>query len=461
MPTSPEFRPARTHAALGGEFYDLVQPASFPQHILRHRDQRQAARLGLDGLTDAEWIAHFGRFEPMPGSFETPLALRYHGHQFRHYNPDLGDGRGFLFAQMHDLKDGRLLDFGTKGSGQTPWSRGADGRLTLKGGIREILATSMLEALGVETSKSFSLIETGEDLQRHDEPSPTRAAVLVRLSHSHIRIGTFQRLAYLADEASLSALLAHAVRHYLPEAANVDEPERAALFFAAVTRRVARMGAQWMAAGFVHGVLNTDNINNTGESFDYGPWRFLPTYDPAFTAAYFDHGGLYAFGRQPETLLWNLARLGGCLLPLGDIEPRLETTLNGFGALLEAEFAQAVLWRLGLSSLGAERDAALAGLFFAALLESKAPFEQAFYDWRGGRQRDYPHPAWAPFRAAIASYEPRAPEHPYFAHKAPATLLIEEVEALWAPIAERDDWSSFHAKLAAIEAARLAYHAAD
>ena len=460
MPISQSFRPARTHADLGGEFIDVVEAARFPTHIIRHRDQRQAARLGLDGLTDEEWIAHFGRFEPLPGSFDHPLALRYLGHQFRHYNPDLGDGRGFLFAQMHDLEDGRLLDFGTKGSGQTPWSRTADGRLTLKGGVREVLATSLLEAFGVNTSKSFSLIETGEALQRHDEPSPTRASVLVRLSHSHIRIGTFQRFAYLGDAASISALVAHAVRHYLPEATATAEPERAARFFAEVCRRVARMGAQWMAAGFVHGVLNTDNINITGESFDYGPWRFLPTYDPKFTAAYFDYGGLYAFGRQPETLLWNLARLGGCLLPLAgetDLKARLEESLHGFGALVQAEFARAVLWRLGLKPIEAERDAALSGLFFTALLESEAPFERAFFDWRGGRQRDYPHAAWGPVRAALASYERAAPDHSYFDGDGPATLLIEQVEALWEPIAERDDWSAFHAKLVEIEQARLAY----
>ena len=131
----------------------------------------------------------------LPGTYSKPLALRYHGHQFQVYNPDLGDGRGFLFAQLHDLKDGRLLDLGTKGCGRTPWSRSADGRLTLKGGVREVLATEMLEALGVDTSKSFSLIETGEELERGDEPSPTRSSVLVRLATRHIRIGTFQRFA--------------------------------------------------------------------------------------------------------------------------------------------------------------------------------------------------------------------------------------------------------------------------
>ena len=149
-----QFKPATKHAELGDTFYDPVAPAIFPQHILRYRNQRWANRVGLGDLTDEQWIDHFGRFHPLPGSFEKPLALRYHGHQFQSYNPDLGDGRGFLFAQGYDLEDGRLLDLATKGSGRTPWSRGADGRLTLKGGVREILATEMLEALGVDTSKA-------------------------------------------------------------------------------------------------------------------------------------------------------------------------------------------------------------------------------------------------------------------------------------------------------------------
>ena len=161
MPISPGFRPSTAHAALGDDFFDAVAAAPFPQTVLRHRDDRWATRIGLDGLTDAEWVSDMGRFQPLPGSHPQPLALRYHGHQFRHYNPDLGDGRGFLYAQMFDLQDGRLLDLGTKGSGTTPWSRAGDGRLTLKGGVREVLATEMLEAQGVYTSKSLSLIEDG------------------------------------------------------------------------------------------------------------------------------------------------------------------------------------------------------------------------------------------------------------------------------------------------------------
>ncbi|MCQ4160383.1 YdiU family protein [Roseomonas sp. GC11] len=472
MPFAPHYQPRQIHAELGEDFHDPVAAAVFPAQILRYRNQRWAERLGLGGLSDAEWLAHFAGFAPLPGSFPVPLALRYHGHQFRQFNPQLGDGRGFLFAQLMD--DGqRVLDLGTKGSGQTPWSRGADGRLTLKGGVREVLAASLLEALGVDTSKPFSLVETGEQLVRHDEPSPTRSSVLVRLSHSHLRIGSFQRLAYRRDEAGLRRLIAHCLRHYLPEAgAAADEEGQALAFLTAVTRRVARVGAQWMAAGFVHGVLNTDNINITGESFDYGPWRFLPHYDPGFTAAYFDHGGLYAYGRQPQTLLWNLARLAECLLPLAAME-KLEATLEGFAPAFEEAWRAAWLWRLGLRPLGAEPDRHLAALFETFLQDSQAPFEQAVFDWQGGlasAERAARSPAAAHYtgaafdtlRAHLAAYHPRDAarlDHPYFRRTRPCTLLIDEVEALWAPIAAADDWSLFHAKMA--EIALLAEAMAD
>ena len=469
---STRYRPAKTHSELGEGFFDVVQPAEFPKHILRHRNQRAAAQVGLDELTDAQWIDHFGKFAPLPGSFEQPLALRYHGHQFQSYNPDLGDGRGFLFAQLMDLKDGRLLDLGTKGSGRTPWSRGADGRLTLKGGMREVLATSMLEALGVDTSRSLSLIETGEELERHDEPSPTRSSVLVRLSHSHIRIGTFQRLAFFKDTERLAKLLDYSVRTYMPALYEEGDNARAAKFLGEVSERVALTGARWIAAGFVHGVLNTDNINITGESFDYGPWRFLPTYDPAFTAAYFDSTGLYAFGRQPDTLAWNLTRLAESLLPLGEADD-LEKALNRFWPAFQQAVWAAILDRLGLVSRGDEADSALATTLFEFLNTSQAPYEQAFFDWRGGRlsaeravrspsAAHYASEAFAPLRALIEAHEP-APgvnlEHPYFAREKPRTMLIEEMEALWAPIAEHDDWSAFEKALAEIEQMRQAYSA--
>ncbi|HYZ47771.1 MAG TPA: protein adenylyltransferase SelO family protein, partial [Sphingomonas sp.] len=297
---------------------DPVEPAAFPKTILRFRNDRAAAEIGLDGLSDQGWIRHFGRFEPLPGNLPQPLALRYHGHQFRVYNPDIGDGRGFLFAQLRDDK-GRWLDLGTKGSGQTPYSRFGDGRLTLKGGVREILATEMLEALGVNTSRTFSLIETGEELHRGDEPSPTRSAVLVRMSHGHIRIGSFQRLAFLRDREGLKRLTDFSLGTYFGSTGG-DPIE----LLRHVIEGTARLAASYMAAGFVHGVLNSDNINITAESFDYGPWRFTPTFDPAFTAAYFDAAGLYCFGRQAEAIQWDVMQLAGSLRAIVEVEPMIE-----------------------------------------------------------------------------------------------------------------------------------------
>ncbi|MEO8757777.1 MAG: protein adenylyltransferase SelO family protein [Devosia sp.] len=462
-------RPSTSHAALGPDFCDLVQAAQFPNLTLRYRNQRAAASVGLDTLTDGQWLDHFGRFVPLPGSFETPLALRYHGHQFQNYNPDLGDGRGFLFAQLYD-DTGRLLDLGTKGSGRTPWSRRADGRLTLKGGVREVLATSMLEALGVDTSKSLSLIETGEELERHDEPSPTRGSVLVRLNHSHIRIGSFQRLSYLGDTPNLSRLLDYSLATYMPDVAPPRDNARAEKFLATVAARVATTGADWIAAGFVHGVLNSDNINVTGESFDYGPWRFLPTYDPAFTAAYFDEHSLYAFGRQPDALAFNLTRLAECLLPLGE-QSGLEAALNGFWPAFQRAMWNAALRRLALVPRSDEEDSELVVKIFAFLTQSQIGYEQFWFDWRGGMLSSdragaspvaaaYATEAFEPVRTALEAYEPTSSanlDHPYFARALPRTMLIDEMEALWAPIAERDDWSEFHRVLGEIDEMRETY----
>ncbi len=446
------FRPSRAILELGGGFYDPVAAAAFPQAVLRFRNDRAAATVGLDDLDEAAWLRHFGRFEPLPGSLETPLALRYHGHQFRVYNPDLGDGRGFLFGQCLDASGG-LLDFGTKGSGQTPWSRAGDGRLTLKGGVREVLATEMLAALGVDTSRTFSLIETGEELWRGDEPSPTRSAVMVRLSHSHIRYGSFQRLAALQDEGGIAALTDYVLRHYFPGTPRTEP--YTALIDHAVTN-AATQAAQMMAAGFVHGVLNTDNINITGESFDYGPYRFAPVWDSAFTAAYFDHHGLYSFGRQAEALQWNVYQLALALRLVAPTEA-LAPALKAYPERYEAAFVAGVLARLGVRPRGDASDLALVQSIESALTASRMPLDRFWFDWRGGALRGhaeaaetYAAPAFAPFVAAVAPYAAPPPTHPYWSDAEPCTLLIAEIEAIWARIADADDWSAFDAKVAAI-----------
>ena len=470
MPVSPFYQPDPRYPRLGPDFADPVRAADFPETILRYRNDRAAASVGLDTLTDAEWIAHFGRFEPLPGNLETPLAMRYHGHQFRVYNAEIGDGRGFLFAQLREAGTGRLLDLATKGSGQTPWSRFGDGRLTLKGGVREVLATAMLEALGVPTSRSFSLIETGEALQRNDEPSPTRGAVLTRLSHSHIRFGTFQRHAYFDRADLIGELVEYSVETYYPGLGNAADKPLA--LFSAVLARSAELASRWMAAGFVHGVLNTDNMNLTGESFDYGPYRFLPRNDPNFTAAYFDENGLYAFGRQPEAVFWNLRQLAGALTMVTDADPLVEA-LNGFSAAYRAALAAAMLRRLGLAPQGFDADVDLVNAAFRALAEGGAAlrWEPFFFDWFGGlasearalggpRAALYGGEAFGEFRARLAAYQMDRPERlaaPYFAAAEPEELLYDEIEALWAAIAERDDWTPFEAKLARIEIARQAW----
>lgn len=440
------FTPQQAILELGDAFYDPVHAARFPQTILRFRNDRAAAEIGLDGLSDDQWIAHFGRFEPLPGGLEEPLALRYHGHQFRVYNPEIGDGRGFLFAQMTDDR-GRLMDLGTKGSGQTPYSRFGDGRLTLKGGVREILATEMLEALGVETSRTFSLIETGEELQRGDEPSPTRSAVLVRLNHGHIRIGTFQRLAYFQDIENLQRLTGYVLRHYYGEEAGDDAPQR---LLALVAARTARMAGQFMAAGFVHGVLNSDNINVTGESFDYGPWRFAPNWAPAFTAAYFDQSGLYSFGRQPEAIYWDVMQLASSLRLIAEEEP-LIAAMEVFPEVFQREVSTAMLWRLGVVPRGPEHDRPLIGAIEAALVTSEVPIDRFFFDGFGGTLPESYGEPFADLRALLAPYQPRKTrDHAYWSDLAPCAMLIDEVEAIWAAIARDDDWSLLEARVAAI-----------
>lgn len=451
LPQPAKYSPARQILTLGDGIADPVEAADFPETILRFRNDRWAASVGLETLTDEQWIAHLGRFQPLPDNLPQPLAMRYHGHQFQHYNPDLGDGRGFLFAQIYDAK-GRLLDLGTKGSGTTPWSRAGDGRLTLKGGVREILATEMLEALGVNTSKTFSLIETGERLQRGDEPSPTRSAVMVRLSHSHMRIGTFQRAAFERNEPLMHRLVDYALRNLYGEEPG-DHP--ASQLLGRAVERIADLAASYMVAGFVHGVLNSDNINVTGESFDYGPWRFTPNWTPGFTAAYFDHQGLYAFARQAEAIHWDVAQLAISLRLISEAPPLIEA-LERFAELYPQALVRRFLWRLGLTPTTQEASAAFVELGVKAMIETQTGIDMFFHDWRAGDLRHadrYSGDTWDALRAAIGDFAPSASrDHPYWDADAPCSMHIEEVEAIWSAIAERDDWGPLHAKIAAIRA---------
>jgi uncharacterized protein YdiU (UPF0061 family) len=457
------YRPETAIDEIADFIADAVKPADFPQAILRFRNDRAAATVGLDPLSDENWVAHFGRFAPLPNAQPEPLALRYHGHQFRVYNPDLGDGRGFLFAQLrtsetaHAHSRERLLDLGTKGSGLTPYSRTADGRLTLKGGVREILATEMLEALGVTTSRTFSLIETGEALVRGDEPSPTRSSVLVRLSHGHIRIGSFQRLFALGETENIGRLTDYCLHHLL---AIEPGPNPALTLLEAVVARTADLAASYMVAGFVHGVLNSDNIAITAESFDYGPWRFTPTWLPCFTAAYFDQTGLYCFARQAEAIHWDVAQLAHALQDFADKEALVET-LRRFPAIYEERLIARFLWRAGYDAQDPGAARAFVEAAVVALRASDVLIDRFFFDVRRGALPEgvYPGEAWSAVRRALAalSRRPGSLDHPYWSREAPCSMHIDEVEAIWNFIDDQDDWQALHDKVAEVRSTGAAH----
>jgi uncharacterized protein YdiU (UPF0061 family) len=294
---------------------------------------------------------------------------------------------------------------------------------------------------------------------------------MTRLSFSHIRFGTFQRHAYFDRADLIGRLIDHVAEAYFPELLDspAGEPRAVALLAVAVARS-AELCARWMAAGFVHGVLNTDNLNITGESFDYGPWRFLPRMDPGFTAAYFDQTGLYAYGRQPEAVFWNLTQLAGCLALTAGQDGLVEA-LNGFGPAYAQALARAMLDRLGVSSAGEEADIALANAAFRALGEGGEAlrWEPFFFDWfcaaearalASPRAGLYGGEAFTAFRERLGAHAPDRPERleaAYFSRPDPEEMLIGEVEALWSAIADGDDWAPFQAKIERLRAAGEAW----
>ena len=326
--------------------------------------------------------------------------------------------------------------------------------------MREVLATEMLEALGVETSRTFALFETGEALQRGDEPSPTRSAVLTRLSHGHIRIGSFQRLAFFEDGEGLRKLTAYCLTHLYGE--DGSDPVR---LLELACERTAVLAASYLAAGFVHGVLNSDNIAITGESFDYGPWRFAPEWDEEFTAAYFDHAGLYAFGRQPEAIHWDVAQLAGSLSLIAAHEP-LQAALGRWPDLFQRALVRALLRRLGVVERDEEADLRLVGALLAALRTRAVTIDRLFFDWRGGRvpeREDYWRTEFDTLADLLRGHSPLpgAFRHAYWSDEAPCAMHIDEVEAIWARIAEADDWQPFDDKVAAIRRMGEAFQAAS
>ncbi|HCF28262.1 MAG TPA: YdiU family protein, partial [Cyanobacteria bacterium UBA11049] len=389
--------------SLGGDYFDEVEAAEFPQHILRFRNDLLLPKLGLDpqSVTDEDLIAAFGKFQGR----KPLLALRYHGYQFGEYNPFLGDGRGFLYGQVRGT-DGELYDFGTKGSGTTPYSRGGDGRLTLKGGVREVLAAEMLHRLGVRTSRCLSMIETGEALWRGDEPSPTRSSVMVRFNRSHIRFGTFERLHYISRPDLTKKLLDHVIEVYYPHLQN--ESDSYSRFYAELVQRVAELAAQWMSVGFCHAVLNTDNMSITGESFDYGPYAFIDRYNPQFTAAYFDYSGRYSYANQPAICRLNLEMLQVPLKAVIPVED-MEAGLTQFEQHFYLAYRQRMLRKLGFETLSDDLAEELLQFTIRLLEETQIGYHDFFIALRQQFDRTWRDDATQIFRDATES-QPDASE---------------------------------------------------
>ncbi|NEO26740.1 MAG: YdiU family protein [Kamptonema sp. SIO4C4] len=442
----------------GDDYYDIVEAASFPQHILRFRNNSLLPLLGLNPqeVRDDDFIEAFGLFEAV----RPFLALRYHGYQFGAYNPQLGDGRGFIYGQVRGV-DGELYDFGTKGSGRTPYSRTADGRLTLKGGVREVLAGEMLHRLGVRTSRCLSLIETGEGLWRGDEPSPTRSSVMVRFSRSHIRFGTFERLHYLGRADLISKLLDHVIAVYYP---HLDgQADKYAKFYGELVQRVAELAAQWMVAGFCHGVLNTDNMSITGESFDYGPYAFIPTYNRKAVAAYFDYEGRYCYGNQPGICKLNLQMLQTPLRMVMEKED-LEAGLELYDHHYTETYRRLMIEKLGFDSLPLEIERQLVRLTVQLLEETQVGYHEFFAEiarsfnpyWR----KDYAEvldrasftlDPWEDWRKLYYQALNELPQDEMevmeerLRDRTPQTFLLRPaIESVWTAIDQEDNWQPFY-----------------
>ena len=463
--------------SLGYDYFDEVAAADFPSHILRFRNDQLLPLLGLDPnkVLDDDFIQAFGKFQGV----RPFLALRYHGYQFGEYNARLGDGRGFLYGQVRGI-DGELYDFGTKGSGTTPYSRGADGRLTLKGGIREVLAAEALHNLGVYTSRCLSLIETGEQLWRGDEPSPTRSSVIVRFSRSHIRFGTFERLHYFKRSDLIKKLLDHVIEQYYPKITSLregtGEDEWYAQFYTELVERVAELVAQWMAAGFCHAVLNTDNMSITGESFDYGPYAFIPTYNPSFTAAYFDYYGRYCYGYQPEICRLNLEMLQQ---PLAAVIPQadMEAALANFEKHYYITYRQLMLNKLGFEQFSEPQAEELLRLTIQFLQNTQVGYHAFFAElaqqfnssWRDDVGQIFTQASFLESTEQSSALESwRVLYHHLLQslsdteledmavrlkEKNPKTVLLRPViEEVWEAIAQADNWEPFYELLKRIQA---------
>jgi serine/tyrosine/threonine adenylyltransferase len=356
--------------------HEQVAPTPVAQPFLIRVNEALAGELQLSlGALGREALASLFSGNVLPAGAE-PLAMGYAGHQFGGFVPQLGDGRAILLGEAQ-ARDGVRYDIQLKGSGRTRYSRRGDGRAALGPVLREYVVSEAMHVLGIPTTRALAAVSTGEIVHRE---VPLPGAILTRVARSHVRVGTFEFAATLPDGKPLRALLDHVIERLYPSARN--EPSPALALLRRVVERQASLVAQWMHVGFIHGVMNTDNMALSGETIDYGPCAFMDAYDPATVFSAIDSQGRYAYGNQPPIAQWNLARLAETLLPLLDPDPEravsvAEDMLAHFATCFRARWVEGLRQKLGLTR-SEEGDLALAEGFLALLHEQRVDFTLAF-----------------------------------------------------------------------------------
>ena len=364
-----------SYSALAPRFYSRVAPTAVekPELVVFNRPLAQELGLQPDDIERQAAALFSGNQLPEDSN---PIAMAYAGHQFGSFVPRLGDGRAILLGEIRG-RDGALRDIQLKGAGLTPFSRNGDGRAALGPMLREYLISEAMHALGIPTTRSLAVVTTGERVYR-EEVVP--GAVLTRVAASHVRVGTFQYFAARGDEEGVRELLNYVIARHYPDARDADVPALAVL--KAVAERQAALIADWMRVGFIHGVMNTDNMAISGETIDYGPCAFMDEYHPNKVFSSIDQNGRYAYANQPVIAQWNLARLAETLLPLIDADGDKAVSLameivQPFVARFEEHFLEALRRKIGLAS-AAEGDVDLVKRLFATMQAAEADFTLTF-----------------------------------------------------------------------------------
>jgi uncharacterized protein YdiU (UPF0061 family) len=366
-----------SYARLPERFFARQAPVPVAQPRLIKLNEVLAAQLGLDTavLRSPEGLAMLAGNQVPAGA--DPLAMAYAGHQFGGFVPRLGDGRAILLGEILD-PSGERFDIQLKGSGRTPFSRGGDGRAWLGPVLREYILSEAMQALGIPTTRSLAAVATGEPVFREAGALP--GAVLTRVARGHVRVGTFEYFQARQDTDSLRQLADYVLARHYPEARGSDQPYRSLLV--GVVARQAALVARWLGVGFIHGVMNTDNMSIAGETIDYGPCAFMDAYHPGQVYSSIDHGGRYAYGNQPRIAQWNLARLAQALLPLLDPDQdqavaQAQAVIDGFGPCFEQAYLVCFRAKLGLLEPG-EDDADLIEGLLQVMAATGADFTNSF-----------------------------------------------------------------------------------